>query len=372
MNIFLCYGYHPNTTSVYFEIALRKQHDVHYIGTPWGERLGRTPNEDISVLVRQGVLPKPDLVLFIESGMRFFPRGLERMECPTAGYMIDVHTTFRIRKNYAPFFDHIFVAHKDYVPRFEQLGFQNVHWMPVACDPEIHGRVDAKPQYEVGFVGNLDQSQERKRLLLALEARYTMNDFRKPYPKEDLTQVYSRSKIAFNYAINKDVNMRVFEAIAAGSLLLTSHIDNGMNDLLRVGEHFVEFEDERSLFQQVDHFLTHEEDRHRIAETGRKFVIAEHTYERRCEAMLEAIRAPLGPARTAKARSMSSSDLRRAYGNVYSDLRLVDSAFDEFSTAWEAKEGRLAATKGLAKTLLRRFNATIKLSQIVRGTRREQ
>jgi len=364
MNIFLCYGYVPHTTAVYFEKALRKDHSVHHIGTPFGERLGRSPNEDLADLVEKGILPKPDLVLFMESGSKFFPRGLEQLDCPTAGYLIDVHADFWVRENYAHFFDHIFVAHKDYVNRFEQLGFQNVHWLPVACDADIHGKITSEQPYDIGFVGNLEANAERRRLLLALDERYTMNDFRLAYPKEDISKIYSRSKIVFNYANSKDVNMRVFEALAAGSLLVTNRMENGINDLLRAGEHFVEYTDQQSLFEQVDYFLTHDAERQRIAETGRLAVLSEHTYDLRTSALLNAILSPGAGTRCAKVRTMNPSQLRTAYGKVYSTFRLVDAAFDEFDIAWQAKQGRLAAAHCLGIALLRRLNATVKLSRL--------
>jgi hypothetical protein len=315
--------------------------------------------------VRAGILPKPDLVLFIDGGMPFFPRGLEELDCPTVGYLIDVHTVFWVRRNYAWFFDHIFVAHKDYVRRFTDLGLDSVHWLPVACDPEIHGRIECDRDYDIGFVGSLEQSAERKRLIFALNERYKMNDFRRHYPKEELTKIYSRSKIVFNYAINKDVNMRIFEALAAGALLITNRIENGMSDLFRAGEHFVEYTDERSLFEQVDYYLTHDTERQRIAEAGMHATLARHTYDDRCRTMLEMV-ATRPDFRGAKVRTMSGSELRIVYGRIYSTFQLADAMFDEFDAAWQAKQGRIAAAKALGIALLKRVNASVMLTQRLR------
>jgi hypothetical protein len=116
MIIFVCYGYRNNTTGVYFERALRRRHDVVYVGPGYGTRARYPTNVDLCDLVDAG-LPRPDLVLFIEPGIRFFPRGLERMPCPTACYLIDVHQGIKVREAYAPFFDYVFVAQRDYVGR---------------------------------------------------------------------------------------------------------------------------------------------------------------------------------------------------------------------------------------------------------------
>src|SRR5579863_1632864 len=140
MIIFLCYCYHPYTTATYFERVLRRDHEVHYVGPPAGPRPGWTTNEDVAALVRNGHLPKPDLLLYIDSGGTFFPRGLERLDCPTAVYVIDVHQGLRYRQNLAKLFDHVFVCHRDYVDHFRDVGHRNAHWLPVACDPEVHGK----------------------------------------------------------------------------------------------------------------------------------------------------------------------------------------------------------------------------------------
>jgi hypothetical protein len=367
MNIILCYGYVPYTTAVYFERALRKHHSVYVVCPPWGERLGRNRNEDVYALVETGVFPKPDLVVFMESGIKFFPRGLEKFECPTVGYLIDVHAGLWVRENMACFFDHLFVCHKDYVSHFEQLGYENVRWMPVGCDPELHGEIPSERIYDVGFVGNLGPSRARRELLAALERRFKMNDYHRSYPKEELTQIYSRSKIVFNYAINKDVNMRVFEALASGAMLLTNHMDNGCADLFTAGEHFVEYSDERSLIELSEYYLSHDAERERIARAGQLATLSRHTYEQRAQMMIDAVSAAPPGQRPAKVRSMSPAELRAAYGRVFSASRLVDAAFDEFDVAWEQKRGRLVASKALATTILRRLNATIKLSYLIKG-----
>jgi hypothetical protein len=366
MNILLCYGYEPHTTAVYFERVLRKQHTVYTVGSPGADRQGYARNEDIYALVERGAVPKPDLVLYIDAGPRFFPRGFERFTCPTAVYLIDTHAGFQLRECYAYFFDHIFVCHRDYIEPLREHGFESLHWLPVGADPELHGQIAGERCYDVGFVGSAAASQERSALLHALERRFTVNDFHRPYPKEQLTAIYSRSKIVFNHCTYRDITMRVFEAPAAGALLLSNPMANGIDDVLTLGEHYVQYTDEASLIAQVEYYLAHPEERERIAAKGRAAVLAHHTYDRRVQSLLDAVAAN-GGARTAKARSMSAPELRAAYGRIYSKLCLVDAAFEEFDVAWKAKAGRLEAANALGLTILRRLNATLDLSQRLRA-----
>ena len=45
---------------------------------------------------------------------------------------------------------------------------------------------------------------------------------------DEMARAYSAARLAFNRSVKNDVNMRVFEAVACGSLLLTNDLaDNG-------------------------------------------------------------------------------------------------------------------------------------------------
>ncbi len=74
-----------------------------YIGLPHEQRPGYSPNEDVYELAKQ--LGGIDLFFFIEPGINFFPRRIERLSYPTACYLIGVHSSLRVREEYAPFFD---------------------------------------------------------------------------------------------------------------------------------------------------------------------------------------------------------------------------------------------------------------------------
>ena len=55
---------------------------------------------------------------------------------------------------------------------------------------------------------------------------------------DDMARTYSAARIAFNRSIRNDVNMRVFEAVACGSMPMTNDLsDNGLDALFRDGVH---------------------------------------------------------------------------------------------------------------------------------------
>lgn len=92
-------------------------------------------------------------------------------------------------------------------------------WLPLACDEEIHSGKAAEKLCDVGFVGTVDSAPERrKRLLNELSSHFNLNCQRKFM--DEMAAVF-RVQNCFNNAINQDLNMRVFEAMCSGSLLVT-------------------------------------------------------------------------------------------------------------------------------------------------------
>ncbi len=372
MKIFLCYGYRPETTGVYFERALCQEHEVYYVGPSYKNRPGYSPNEDIaSLLEGASSLPQPDLVLFIEPGINFFPRRLEKMSCPTACYLVDCHQDVKVRERYAPFFDYLFIAQKDYVEHFHRLGYKNAFWLPLACDPEVHGKRNLPKTDDVGFVGNVQAQPVRRQMLEQIAAIHRVNDYSKTYPKEEIADVYSQSKIVFNCPVNGDLNMRVFEALASGSMLLTQSIANGQRDLFENRVHLVEYGDEREMLELLGYYLVHDDERERIAETGRQLVLAAHTYWHRCQTIIKTVFSNGGTLKTARVRTMPLADIHKTYSEAYAMLRLVDPALDEFALAWRDKAGRIGTAIRFIWAWVRRMNLILGITLIIRGAIRK-
>jgi hypothetical protein len=366
MRVFLAYGYDNYTTGVYFERALKAAHELVYIGPPSLGRSGYLPNEDIARLVQSGVLPRPDLVLFIDSPGRAFPVGLERLECPTACYLIDVHQGLHVRMFYAPFFDYVFSAQKDYVAHFLEAGHEQSHWLPLACDPEVHRSRNLPRCYDVGFVGNLSASTERERMFSLLASRFQMNDFRRRYAKEDIGTIYSQAKTVVNVAVNGDLNMRVFEAMAAGALLITDRIANGLEQMFTDGEHLILYQEESDLLDKLRHYLADDVARASVAEAGMNLVLRKHTYSRRIEEMLRIIFSSGGPTFAAPARKMDAVRRRAAYGRIFCNFRLTDPLMSLFDEAWLDRSGRCHAALLVVSTLLRRLNSVTGMTAMLR------
>jgi hypothetical protein len=337
LRFFLCYRFRPWATGLYFERAFKLEHELFFVGSGFGTRPGYPGNQDLSSLVESG-FPPPDLVVLIDPAGDFFPRGLEKMPCPTAVYLIDVHRHLRSREVLAPLFDYVFVAQKDYVDHFRRLGNPQVYWLPLACDTELHGRRSRTKIWDIGFVGQV-HSPARARRLGELAERFRLNDYRRRYPKEEIAEIYSQSRIVFNSSIDGDLNMRVFEALASGSMLVTDRIENGQAELFQDRVHLVEYSDDRDLLSQVEYYLERDEERERIARAGFERVMAQHTYAHRCQSILDTIFGSGTPTLTAKVRHLNEAEVRSGYAQVYKTYVMVEAILEELRLAWQAREG---------------------------------
>lgn len=331
MRIFLGYGHRSWTTGVYWEKALSRYAEVIYVGTDKENcRLG-FQEMDISRLLSGA--QEEDVFIYVDSGRPYFPRNIEKLPVLTACYLIDVHVDLAMRIEMAKFFDVVFVAQKDYVETFRTKGFKNVWWIPFGCEPTVYQRLKLPLIYEIGFVGQVSEDTvRRKKLLSMLSKRYRMNDYRRFYSPSETSRVYCSSKIVFNCSANGDLNMRVFEAMACGRLLLTDCIANGLEELSQDRRHLVIYHDEGELLELADYYLLEEDERERIALCGSNLVRSQGTYEHRMEKVLNILKDTqkekeclAAPWRNAPAAAVSISRTR-----IYARWQLLGSILKEW------------------------------------------
>jgi GT2 family glycosyltransferase/glycosyltransferase involved in cell wall biosynthesis/SAM-dependent methyltransferase/Flp pilus assembly protein TadD len=224
-----------------------------------------------------------DLYLHIDDGLRY---RLPTQPRPSAWWVIDTHLNYDWDLEKASDFDYVFAAQRDGAEQLRADGIEHVEWLPLACNPRFHRHHDLPKLHDVCFIGALAPG-ERQRLLKLLQGEFERVHVGHAY-WEEMARVYSQSRIVFNRSIANDVNMRVFEAVACGSLLVTNDLaDNGLEDLLRNGEHLVTYRDDAELLERVRYYLAHEGEREAIARRGMEEAHAGHTYRHRMQRILE-------------------------------------------------------------------------------------
>jgi hypothetical protein len=178
--------------------------------------------------------------------------------------------------------DKVFVTQKHFLPLYPK---KKTFWLPLAADPDVHKLYPEEPLiYDVGFLGN-DTYERRRDLLDKIGAKYKLLRSTSQ-PGEDYSRKLSRCKILFNCSMDNDLNMRVFEAISIGRLLLTDKVE-GQAELFKDNQHYVSYSDWQDLDKKIEYYLSHNEERERIAKDGADYVHIVHTYAERLEVILE-------------------------------------------------------------------------------------
>jgi len=288
----------PETTGLYCRRALGNLVEVeHYLP----EELERIP---------PGAF---DLFLNVDDGLNYrLPDSLR----PAAYWAIDTHIEFERSRKKAECFDFVFTAQKDGAENLRKAGIDNAVWLPLACDPVIHRPYETKKIHDVCFVGNLFPGP-RSELLEQIREHFPNTFVGRRY-FEQMAETYSTSRIVFNCSVENDINMRVFEALACGSLLVTNDLaGNGQEELFEDGRHLAIYTDAEELLDTIEFYLKHEKPREQLALAGCTEVLSRHTYLHRMVQLLKRTEEGLsassvalpqwGPVRTLQAVSSPSS-----------------------------------------------------------------
>ncbi len=305
-NILFSYTSLPFSTGAYYHRAFERTHNLVTVGGSMDQHVRERwnlgdlqesarpldiPCLDYTVDMEEALsaLPVgfvPDLFVWVETGVGVAPENMHTLACPTAAILVDTHLHLDRHLIYAGKFDHLFVAQRAYIPEFHKRGFTNVHWLPLGCDPEIHGAPSIDKRHDVGFVGSLT---DRRRVELLLRIAEKVEVSVKRLFLKEMTAHFAASRLVFNNAIKNDLNMRVFEGLCSGSTLFTDDAD-GLRDFFDDGRHLIVYEDaDAPALARWWADPKRESERERIARAGRERVLKEHTYTHRMAQMMKTL-----------------------------------------------------------------------------------
>jgi spore maturation protein CgeB len=210
-----------------------------------------------------------------------------------------------------PLYDLLATYSRATVPLFQALGAQRAAWVPLGGDPELHAppvewiESPLTQDIEVSFVGGW--RSEREAVLKQLDKfdlriwgpdwgrRSSDKEFirrtwqgRALYGRE-FTEVVARSKISLNIidpTNHPAANMRFFEIPTARGLQVCSACPE-MEDEFRHDEHLFYYKSPGELPDLVRSLLDDGTLRARVALSGHKKTLAEHTYLHRARQILE-------------------------------------------------------------------------------------
>jgi spore maturation protein CgeB len=287
-------------------------------------------------------IKKKDIFLLIDP-TNDFPLGLEKIECLKIVYLIDTHINMHlnISNNFqlnhrliiSNFFDSIFIYYKKHLNIF--IKFQrtykkrnhkkNVFWSPLACEPNLHYQnLNNKRNYDIAFIGQMGpENSFRHKFLKEIYLSDKLINLKKKYANNIsdklMSKIYGRTKIVTNVSMNKDINMRYYETMAAGSLLLTNKIRNNRLEILfKENIDYVTYKDKKDAIKKINYYLNNPSIRKRIAKNGQKKVLNCHTYKHRLQRI---IKLSKNLKNNSSSTNFNSIKLGEEYSKIYCILR---------------------------------------------------
>jgi hypothetical protein len=264
------------------------------------------------------------------------PRDLQRSPIPTASLDIDSFWWTSSRVRWSMLFDHVFVWHPSLAPLYRAAGHPKVFVLPHAVDVDLFqgsSSGDSRP-LDLGWVGGFGYAQydQRRRIIHTLASRFKMNDPAKRYSKQETADIYRQSKIVVNVSRSdfpQEANMRCYEAMAGGALLLTGMPTELTEWGFREGEHFVGWRNEAEIPELVDYHLRHEHKRTEIARAGHALTMSEFTFQK-CRDKMAAVFREHPNEFSAPARKWPDDDVHLIYLEYYYRYQLFEAALTEY------------------------------------------
>jgi hypothetical protein len=283
--------------------------------------------------------PRPPVaVLHFDTDLPLLPAGLTQCDVPTVCFHPDTFLIPERRLRWSFLFDHAAVFHPGYETLFQRGGHPGAFLLPYGVRREFFELPDIERVFEVGWVGQSSGRiyQRRARLLPLLAQNFRMNEWNKTYSLEETAAVYQSSRIVVNIGRDdfpQDANLRVFEALASGALLLTS-LPTELSRLgFQDGVHFAGYSNDEGIVPLVRSFLENEGHRARIAEAARTKVLREHTYDHRVAALLARLQQYSG-RKLAPARHWSEARARLMALDFFASHQVSDCAFRQYRSLW--------------------------------------
>lgn len=161
--------------------------------------------------------------------------------------------------------------------------------------------------YEASVTARLLANRERVTALNRLAEKYRvhfytrdkdtsqLNEKVRVFPAvhydNEISQIYHNSKINLNitlHCIESGASQRIFDVMAAGGFLLSNYQPE-LEEMFVVGEEIVLFHSLQEMEDMAEYYLTHEEERKRIARKGQQKVLRYHDLHDRMEQVMELV-----------------------------------------------------------------------------------
>jgi spore maturation protein CgeB len=273
---------------------------------------------------------RPDAVLVMNGLHVFPPDHLEQIDAirgmgiPTVIWFVDDPYVTDNTMSIALRYDYVFTHERSCIRLYQSLGCSNVYHLPLAAHFDLFKPMAVPQQYrtDICFIGiafwnrvelfdQIAPYLQDKRVLIGGK----MWDRMKQFPNlskfvhdgwidvPETAKYYNGAKIVINLhrtteagkdnlnGINwpaESINPRTFEMAACGTLQLTD-MRSELPEHFAIGSEIAVFNNAQHLIQQMDYYLTNEEERLRVAMRGYRRTKRDHTFNDRIRRMVNVI-----------------------------------------------------------------------------------
>ncbi|BBI35012.1 spore maturation protein [Cohnella abietis] len=273
---------------------------------------------------------RPDAVL-VMNGLHVFPMDhleqideIRSMGIPTVIWFVDDPYVTDVTVKIAPRYDYVFTHERSCLELYRSLGCQEVHHLSLAAHFDIFKPMSVPQQYrtDICFIGiafwnrvelfdQLAPYLQNKRVLIGGKLWDRMDNYSSVsrfvhdgwIEVPETAKYYNGAKIVINLhrtteagkdnlnGINwpaESINPRTFEMASCGTLQLTD-MRSELPENYEIGSEIGVFNNAQHLIQQIDYYLTHEEERLKVAARAYRRTKRDHTFEARIRKLLEVI-----------------------------------------------------------------------------------
>ncbi len=214
-------------------------------------------------------------------------------------------------RQYLKPFDLIITSLPHYVGILGKMGIKS-KYLKLAFEPRILKRVGKQKRiYNVTFVGSFSPYHKEGTKNLeevaksipvdvwgnGIEFLSPFSPLRRNYHGEawgvDMYRIFAKSKIVINRHISVAGkfanNARLYEATGMGAMLLTDKKKN-LHEIFRVGSEIGIYKNHSDLLKKIDYYLSHDQERNRIARSGQARTLKNHSYRFRMKELIRIIK----------------------------------------------------------------------------------
>lgn len=225
---------------------------------------------------------QPDAVVcLVDASWRSLPRNLQAFKCPKILLVADTHhltAPIRGMVRYAqsePFDRVVLLYDRHHWEFFHAAGVRNLHWFPGLTFPHGDALVRASraveaPKAQIAFVGQIGICHPRRIQMLSLLRENRLPLAVKAVSQREALGFYGSSLVGFNASLNGDLNLRTFEILATGALLLTDTLApaSGLEDLLKPGQEYLSYGSPVELVRQAQQAISHPTESRKLGAAG--------------------------------------------------------------------------------------------------------